>query len=344
MRLDLNNKKRVTLEDVARKAGVSRATASLVVRNSNLVSDKTREKVYQAISDLEYVYDRQAANFRSGKSSTVGVIITHIDNPFFTELMSSLQLQLDRLGYTVLLGMSFESELKQRKIIDSMLEHRVCGIIMSPVAHTGKEVLDFLNAMNVPVVLLGRDVNGAAYDFVGTDDFIGTKIATSYLIDQGHKRIAFLGGVAETTPFEARLAGFRKALMESDLREREVLSFNTSPSREGGVNGSINIIQKHPDVTAIVCHNDIIAIGAITGVTMLGLTPGKDVSLIGIDNISETNTSNPALTTISINIELWGVSAAQLLHKRLTNNVQQDFKRIIIDPELVARNSVKTFY
>ncbi len=122
---------RVTLQQVADHAGVSRATASLIVRGSNLVAERTRKKVLESMKELGYVYDRVAANLRSRNSSTVGLIITEIGNPFFSELLVGVHQELDTKGYTVILGTTFESAEKQDQLLSKMLEYRVGGVIMS---------------------------------------------------------------------------------------------------------------------------------------------------------------------------------------------------------------------
>jgi len=130
--MERTRSKRVTLADVARDAGVSKATASLVVRGDPAISKKTAKKVLNSIQQLGYVYDRVAANLRSQQSSTIGVIITDIDNPYFAGVLMGVHDQLDQLGYTITLGISFNSNVKQERQIDSMLENRVRGIILIP--------------------------------------------------------------------------------------------------------------------------------------------------------------------------------------------------------------------
>ena len=140
--MDRARARRVTLADVARDAGVSKATASLVVRGDSAISKKTSKKVLQSIQRLGYVYDRMAANLRSQQSSSIGVIITDIDNPYFAGVLMGVHDQLDELGYTITLGISFNSNMKQERQIDTMLENRVQGIILIPVHNTSQRILD----------------------------------------------------------------------------------------------------------------------------------------------------------------------------------------------------------
>jgi LacI family transcriptional regulator len=202
--------KRITLADVAQDAGVSRSTASLVVRGDPAISKKTAKKVLHSIQHLGYVYDRMAANLRSRQSSSIGVIIPDIGNPFFVGLLFGVHDQLDALGYTITLGISFDSNAKQERHIESMLENRVRGIIMTPVANTSSKTFERIEKLSLPIVILSREIKG--FDFVGTDSAIGFQSAVQHLIDNGHKRIAFLGGSKNTSAYQDRLSGYRAAL------------------------------------------------------------------------------------------------------------------------------------
>ena len=183
----------VTLQQVAQHAGVSRATASLVVRGSRKISDATREKVFDAIHELGYVYDRVAANLRSRTSSTVGLIIMELANSFYSELLMGIHHELDKFGQTVFLGTTFDSHDVQERLISTMLEHRVGGIILSAVPGSKPATVNRIQSLGIPVVLVGRQLPGTQCDYVGVDNIRGGWIATRHLIELGHRRIAFLG-------------------------------------------------------------------------------------------------------------------------------------------------------
>ncbi|MEH7802617.1 LacI family DNA-binding transcriptional regulator, partial [Bacillus pumilus] len=147
------NKQRVTLQEVAKHAGVSTSTASLVVRNNPRISEATRKKVLQSMEDLGYVYDRVAANMRSKSSNIVGVIVTDISNTFISEFLIGVQTTLESLGYTVLLGTTFDSVDKQERLISTMVEHRVGGIILNPASKSSARTVKQLNQIRTPKVL-----------------------------------------------------------------------------------------------------------------------------------------------------------------------------------------------
>lgn len=338
-----NNEKRVTLQDVAKDAGVSRATASLVVRGSSAISDHTKEKVHQSMNKLGYVYDRVAASFRSRRSSTVGVIITDIGNPFFSELLTNVQDRLDEKGYTMLLGMTFESEHKQQRVLETMLEHHVCGIIMAPVANTSTDMFARLKNLKVPCVLIGREISGARVNYIGTDFKLGTKMAVRHLTDQGHRQIAFLGGTPATSAYEERLEGYNEALQEAGISKNPSHILPGPPTREGGIAAVTELLHNTQVPSAVICHNDIVALGVIIGLRANGLTAGKDLALVGFDDIKEASTSNPGLTTVSFGSGQWGIEAADLLHNRIEHKEVEDSARIITQPRLIIRESSTNF-
>lgn len=330
---------RVTLQQVADHAGVSRATASLVVRNSPHISAATRDKVMESIRALGYVYDRVAANLRSQRSSTVGLIITEIANPFFSELLIGVHQELDKEGYTVILGTTFDLLSKQDVLLSTMLEYRVGGVILSTVSGSSQEAIERLNQWDIPVVLATREPStGGNYDYVGIDNETGAKLAVNHLIKRGHRKIAFLGGVSGSSAWKYRKQGYFNTLREAGIEVDESLIIEAPATRHGGVE-AIKQILNHPDPpTAAFCYNDIVALGVMTGLKEVGRTPGQDFSVVGFDNIQETSLSTPSLTTVDAFPRLIGTRAANLLHQRI-EGLMDESKRIILEPELVVRES-----
>ncbi len=165
-----NQRKRVTLQDVAKHAGVSRSTASLIVRGSSGVSEKSRKKVLKSIDQLGYVYDRVAANLRLQNSFMVSLIIPEISNPLFSELSIGVQEKLEEKGYTVILGTTYDSPDKQDYLLSKMFEYRVDGVIMSPSPQSAK-YQSKLKQWGIPVVLVTRDIEEYDFDYVGCPNF-----------------------------------------------------------------------------------------------------------------------------------------------------------------------------
>lgn len=328
---------RVTLMQVAEHAGVSRATASLVARKSPKISKDTREKVLASMSELGYVYDRVAANLRSQTSTTIGIIITDVANTFYSELLLGVHEELERHGYTVFLGTTFDSVDNQERLISTMLEHRVGGIILCPVSSTSTETINRIKTLDIPLVLAVRELPNLDFDYVGLDYTQGAQMGAEYLIKKGHKRIAFLGGRPQSSTWHQRIKGFYQAHEIAGLTVDPSLIIDSPPTREGGTEGVKNIIQHPYPPTAIFCFSDLIAFGAIIGLRKAGITPGEEMDIVGFDNVPETEISYPPLTTISSFSKQTGMQAAKLLHERIKDN-QKETQKIILKPEIVIRD------
>ena len=336
--MNQSRKKPVTLQDVAKHAGVSRATASLIVRNSPKIAPETRKKVLKSMEELGYVYDRVAANLRSKSSTTIGIIITDISNTYYSDLLKGVHHTLEEIGYTVLLGVTFDSVDKQDQILSTMIEHRVGGVILCPVSESSDEIVNRLNKIQTPVILAVRELAGANCDFVGIDYQAGSQMAVEHLIKQGHKRIAFLGGYRKSSTWIKRMEGYSLALRQAGIELDESLLIDSLPTREGGVDAVRQLLSQPNHPTAIFCFSDLVAFGVVQGVREAGLKPGEDIAIMGFDNIPEAEIFYPPLSTVSSFAQLTGKTAANLLHQRITES-EGEKKRIILQPELMVRES-----
>lgn len=334
----MQEKKRLTLNDVASYAGVSRSTASLVVRGSDKITKETSEKVHKAMQEIGYVYDRMAANMRSQKSNTVGMIITDVGNPFYTDFLKGVHTTLEDAGYTMFLGTTYDSDEKQRELIARMLEHRVVGIILCPVSSISQETLQLINAIDIPTVVAVREYKEIIHDYVGIDYVAGAELAINHLIARGHKEIAFVGGASSSIAWQRRFEGYALALEKSNIPLNKELIFETAITREGGklAVGKIFMSEKRP--TAIFTFNDLIGQGVMIGLQEIGIDVGKDIAVVGFDNTVESAWYSPPLTTVAAFPMRLGNQAAKLLQSRILqpNHPQQ---KSIFQPELVVRHS-----
>jgi LacI family transcriptional regulator len=333
-----SKKGRVTLQQVAKHAGVSTSTASLIVRNNPRISEATRKKVLKSMHELGYVYDRIAANLRSQSSDTVGIIITDISNTFFSEFLIGVHDALDEVGYTVLLGTTFDSVAKQDHLLSTMMEHRVGGLILCPVSESSQDTIKRLNEIDTPMVLAVRELPGVNSDYVGIDYPEGARIAVDHLLGKGHKRIALLGGIKESSTWIERMEGYREALSRAGLEVDESLVIDSAPTREGGFEAVLKVLENPNPPTAIFCFSDLIAFGVMQGLMMKGITPGKDIDIVGFDNVPVAEIYHPPLTTISSFPRRIGKEAANLLYQQM-EKIEREQQRIILNPELIIRES-----
>jgi LacI family transcriptional regulator len=327
---------RVTLTDVAKDAGVSRATASMVLNDSPLIAQATKERVRESFARLGYVYDRAAASLRKNQSLAVGLVITQLSNPYFAEFVEGIQSELDDRGMDVLLGISAEDRARQRRLLVSMSERRVDGVVVIP-AHQS-EPADFAG-LHMPIVMLARRVKGFDTDYVGGDNYAGSVAATNHLlVTHGARRPAFIGGHVYASAREERLGGFLSAAGVLGIKVPVRNQPACVPDRVVARNVAAELIARDPKVDAIVCFNDAVAFGVVDAVADAGLQVGRDIRVIGFDDVKDAERARPALASVSVPAETAGRRAAQLLLKRISGS-EAGPQGLILPAELMPRES-----
>ena len=327
---------RVTLTDVAKDAGVSRATASMVLNDSPLIAQATKERVRESFARLGYVYDRAAASLRKNQSLAVGLVITQLSNPYFAEFVEGIQSELDDRGMDVLLGISAEDRARQRRVLVSMSERRVDGVVVIP-AHQS-EPADFAG-LHMPIVMLARRVKGFDTDYVGGDNYAGSVAATNHLlVTHGARRPAFIGGHVYASAREERLGGFLSAAGLLGIKVPVRNQPACVPDRVVARNVAAELIARDPKVDAIVCFNDAVAFGVVDAVADAGLQVGRDIRVIGFDDVKDAERARPALASVSVPAETAGRRAAQLLLKRISGS-EAGPQGLILPAELMPRES-----
>ena len=330
--------KRITLLDVAKDAGVSRATASLVLRDSDLVARETRARVLASMQKLGYVYNRTAASLRAKRSNTIGLVVTDITNPFFAELAVSIETQLDEAGYALLLSNTRDLPEKQERLLRAMNSRQIDGLLFCPAEGTTGDTIAMLDAWGVPCVLVARQVQEAQFDYAGADNYAGARMAVAYLVEKGHTRIAFVGGKHGSSARMERERGMKEALEEQHLAFDDALSVSSPVSRQGGYAAIRSVLdQEHPP-TAALCYNDVVAFGVMLGLQSRGLTPGQDFAIVGFDDIEDAALVRPALTTVAIKPREIGNMAISLLLERIQNPTKENHHRVL-SPRLIVRDS-----
>ena len=302
-----------TIVDIARAAGVSKSTVSLVLKDSPLVKSETRDKVSRAIDQLGYVYNRSAANLRTAKSSFVGMVISDLMNPFFTELAVGIEDGLHDLGFVPILANTNEDRDRQGRVLQSLREHGVAGIIMSPARGTDAWSISEVLSRSLPVVLTMRRIEGSPLPYIGPDNRTGSRNAVQHLIGLGHRTIAFIGGYATMTTQRERLAGYREALHSAGLPYDEALICDSMPNRAGGAEAIAAALAAPVRPTAAFCYNDIVAMGATRALSLRGVRVGIDFAVVGFDDIVGAEHNAPPLTTVNADTRLMGARAARSL-------------------------------
>lgn len=339
----LEKRRRITLNDIARACGVSRATVSLVLRGSPLVHTETRRLVEVEMQRQGYVYNRAAANLRQRVSSAVALVINDLSNPFFAEFAAGVDEALGAKGFVTLLGSSNESPARQRQVLGSLMEHHPAGIILSPAENSDAADIEQVIGRQTPLLVFNRELANAAdagfdHDFLGLDNRAGARAASERLLALGHRRIAFYGGHAASSSCKERRLGYQDALQAGDIAIDPGLMIETAPTRLEANSHADALLALDPAPTAAVCYNDAVALGLMLGLVRLGRRPGEDFAITGFDDIPEAAVGIPPLTTLCAAPRERGRQAAELLLQR---SAQPSLPRrsVIVPVRLVERDS-----
>lgn len=336
-RISASANRPMTILDVAAAAKVSKSTVSLVLQGSELIRAETAERVREAARRLGYVYNQRAADLRRKSSNTIGVIINDLMNPFFAEVLVGLERKLVDAGYIVLMAHTDEDLGRQEKVLRTMREQHAAGIALCPALGTPAALTKTVKSWGIPLVVMVRTLGSGAYDFAGSDNTQGVRLATQHLVDAGHRRIGFLGGRSGPV-LEQRLRGYQAALARARIGYDEKLVFAANPTRAGGYETMQALLDVRPSVQAAVCYNDLAAFGALSALGERGLRAGTDFALMGFDNVLAAAHSNPPLSTVDIRPNHLGEHAATLLLRRIETPALTR-QQYLAAPQLVLRQS-----
>ncbi|MDX5350554.1 MAG: LacI family DNA-binding transcriptional regulator [Paracoccaceae bacterium] len=310
--------KRPTIIDVATRAGVSKSTVSLVLQNSPLVREETRQDVRRAMAELGYVYNRAAATLRQANAGLIGLVINDLRNPFFTEFATSLQMALSARGYATVIANTDEDPALQGQVVGAMLEHGVSALIVSPAYGDEAATFDAIARANVPALqVLRQVVEPGRFPFAAPDYPTGSRLATEHLLDRGARRIAFVGGIEGRAVTQLRMSGYLATLAARGLPP---LHLAGRPGRGFGRESARRLAQDHPEIDAVLCFNDLTALGLLTGCAELGRPVGTGLKIVGFDDIEDCAQSFPALSSVRCDIAGFGRAMAKTVLDWLEND------------------------
>ncbi|MCM2475500.1 substrate-binding domain-containing protein [Rhizobium sp. CG5] len=333
-------KGRVTVIDIARAAGVSKSTVSLVLQGSPLVNEATRAKVTVVMRELGYVYNRGAATLRqtSGNTKIIGMVVNDLTNGFFAELAVGVDTVVQSAGFVQFLANTAERVDRQQEVIASMREHGISGLIISPARETTALDLKAVTEAGIPVVTAVRNIPGAKCSSLVSDNAAGTLAGVKHLAGLGHKRIAFLGGYPDIMVFQERYRGYCEGLQAVGHELHADYVIASSASRAGGVDAIGRALKLPEPPTAAVCFNDAVAFGVCDGLRVQGLEAGPKFGVVGFDDVIEAKTAVPSLTTVSVDPQGMGQKAAQLLLKQI-NAGKVEAESVTTAVRLIVRES-----
>lgn len=331
-------RRHVSITDVATQAGVSITTVSHVLSGQRPVSAATTAKVQKVIAELGYEPNQLARGLRLRRTNTVALVIPDITNPFYPQIARGLQNVLGPAGVQVLVTSTDADPSAEDAAVQQMITRRVDGLAFAGYRADHRRVAAAAE-VGIPVVLLGGRTARPGIDVVSSDDVAGGQIAAGYLISRGYQRIAFITGVERVGPPANRVLGYRQALREADMPFSPSLVVREEISRDGGARAMSRLLGLRQAPDAVLCTNDVVALGALDGARARGLSVPGEVAVMGFDDIEIASLLTPALTTVSIRPLEQGEAIGRLLLGRLEGSAPRGAQRILFDPAVVRRES-----
>lgn len=330
-----------TIRDVAVAAGVSITTVSHVLNETRYVSDELRERVNRAMDELGYQPNVLARGLRSGQTKTIGLVVPDMSNLFFAEISRAVEDIIFKKGYSLIICNSDDNPEKQKTYFGVLVAKQVEGIIFISTSFS-EDFLGRLESTQIPIVFADREMPSTLADVVLIDNEYGGFLATNYLIQLGHKRIACITGPSELTPSADRVNGYYRALDEAGLPRRPEYVIAGDFHYHSGEKAMLHLLGLDPRPEAVFVSNDMMAFGGIRAVRSCNLRVPDDISIVGFDDILLAQASSPALTTVAQPLQKMAEHIVESLFVRMqATKLPPQRQRIILKPELVIRDSCK---
>ena len=331
--------KQTTIQDIARKLGLSSMTVSRALRGHPAVKAETRRKVLALAAELKYRPNRWARSLVTGKSKIIGVVVPDISHSFFSDITRGVQDAIEKRGYTMMLCHSKGDARRERSEIDTLLGAQVDGLIVaSEQPEDSPDVFLELQQHETPFVLVDRFFSGLDCPRLGVDDRAVGRLATRHLVELGHTRIAHIRGPDVSTSL-LRTEGYVSALKESGLPVTDSWIVSSNFGFEAGADAMSALLRLIQRPTAVFAGNDPSAIGAIRGCRAAGLEVPGDVSIVGAGNIEGADHPNPFLTTVDWPRHELGRRAGTMLLRLIDGQPPLERTKHILRPQLLVRNS-----
>ena len=334
----------MNIYDIAKKANVSVATVSRVINKSGQVRESTRKKVEKAIAEMHYTPSSVARSLSTQQTDNIGIIVPDIFNPFYARVLAGITRVTGRYGYNTFLFNADENVDHLHQILRAIQGERLKGIILNPIFSQDEETLHLmrdLESMGIAIVLLDRDIYGMNCNGVYSDDFGGAYGAVDHLIKIGHERIALFHGPLDSRPGHERYEGYMRALRDNGITPDEELIREYDFMLSGSVYENTKKIMKRKNrPTAFFTSNNYGTLECMKSLLDMDLEIGKDVGMIGFDDIDILHYANRGISAVDREVEEMGAEAMRLLQACITEHADEDRKqKIVLDTNLVLRGS-----
>lgn len=328
---------RITIADVAREAGVSAQTVSRALNNKGEIGPETRRRVLETVERLGYRPNTLARGLVTRKTSTIGLVVPDIANPFFSEVARGAEDVAHQEGYSLLLCNTMEKPAREMEALRTLEAQRVDGIILCS-SRLPDEALKAAMARLPAVIFVNRESPAGDAGSACIDDEAGAYRGMQHLLRTGRRSIAFVAGPPTSDSGRRRALGYRRALAEAGAAVQPGLSRACSPDLDGGHSAVLELLAAGFEVDALLCYNDLVAVGALRACAATGLRVPEDVAVVGFDDIMLAGLVTPSLTTLRSNRQELGAESVRLLLHALAG-CPGGCDKVVLQPELVIRAS-----
>lgn len=338
---------KITIKDIAKEAGVSIATVSLVLNEKDKhITEATRQRVKDAMKKYNYIPNAMAGSLVTRKTGIIGLILPDITNPFFPGIARGAEDRANEEGYSIIFCNTDDKIEVEEKYIESLTSKMVDGIIIAHSSNS-ERLSDVLERCQIPIILIDRDFDSKNVEgkvLVNNRDAAFNAI--TYMVEKGYRKIAYLSGSLKTKTAMDRLRGYKEALMENNISFDDKLVKYGQYRAEWGKKGIEELFQEETDFDAVFCGNDLIAIGAMKEVLRSGFRVPEDIGIMGFDDIYMSQMVEPELTTVKQPNYEMGYQAVNILIQHLREKQagkgteKTDHSIVILDTEITERNSI----
>ena len=332
--------RRPTIIDIANECGLSKSTVSLAFQEQSNIADTTRTIVLEAAKKIGYLPNQSARSLRTASSKMIGIIIQDSLNPYYSDLVRQIEQELKKHGYDIIVAETEQDLTNERRALERMQERQVDGVIICPMDYEGvSELLEHYEAAGIHCVVLGAPARDIPFDAIEVDLRPATDTAMDYLVELGHKNIAFVCGAPAWQNVSGRLSSFKAKLKQHGLPMQENSIYRCGFTLKDGYEAGKHLLSMHPRPTAIFAVNDLLAIGVMRAATDLNLNVPGDVSVVGVDNIELSAYTNPTLTTIAQPIQQLAGTLSELMISSLGTKEKPRPRRIRLEASFLTRES-----
>lgn len=328
------------MKDIAEATGFSINTVSRALRGDSKISVQTRSLISDKAKASNYIPNAIASSLRSSCSMTLGVISADSGNPFFSEVIGGIENSASQNGYQILIGSTDESLKKEISLVNMFYSRKIDGLLVIPVFDNSDEHMKIYQNLPIPYIFLGRYLTGLENHSVLHDDVAGQKFVFEYLLSKGHEKVLYITGPRKVSNTFDRIKGMKEAYLERNLALDDMYIVHALGHIEDGYASVNQALNRGLDFTAVVCFNDLMAMGALKSLSENGLKVPSDVELIGYDNLYMSQFMQPALTTVDVPKFSLGFNATE----RLIQHIQKpdlEYEAMELPTRMVFRETTR---